>query len=770
MLSTPGIKPLSKSEPTAESPCETEASFSTEGGEEDHNSSDCQNDGMSHGNGSSSILVLNYAFTFSMAVLGVLDILGTLLPAYVQNAFANSEEALTGVAIDPYTEYSELPQEFLNFVKWLDDKDITISFIFAALWFANTFFDASVLRNKALIKAERKHLDADGKDEVQKKTKFWKTPTFVYFRQIFMQLMLLPVGFYFIVYAEILYASLGERIDDIDLINDSVVLEVSDREDVVQYETFSAQSKIALLFAISRHLWLKWLKLSGTTTSIAKSNAVSFLKSVGPTAVRKILGKAIRNPIKFRRRLQKLMTAIRWLKYIAPLIGTCNKLKGNVKELLKRRRQLITAQKQKLVRQRLFEKKPLKLKRKDAAKIIQSTWRAYRTRKATRAVLILRGDRQYDAALKVQGQFRRKLAEARVRIQKKQEELQRLERIHNKNVKRLSDADKKRMYDLQDELGREARKLVNRKLLLRPNTRFAVIWKYLFVFCVIFEIANLIIRPILKGSKSRRNGGEIGMNEFVADHIVPTRVSDLPECLDFVKNLSKIEAQKQPLFCNGNCQMKQYGQRRKLIADLEITQPWYCKEPVSSVQEGFRDVVALLLVPSEVSEWPECQVHREENSGSKRSRRAKNEKDSSWYCAKPYPKVHSMYRRIVDFFQDECLIFVSIICFLDVFVNFFIGEFHPENGILTPKPYFVRWIMPGLVLQLLVNPNIEAVSTFVEEAWQEMVKLGPVRVYRWNVAVVFPIVYLSWNLFMEWVWMPLVHCENTLRPIASSLN
>ena len=61
--------------------------------------------------------------------------------------------------------------------------------------------------------------------------------------------------------------------------------------------------------------------------------------------------------------------------------------------------------------------------------------------------------------------------------------------------------------------------------------------------------------------------------------------------------------------------MEQYKIRQEKIAELKEEQPWYCKEPLSSVQEGFTDFVALLLIPSEVSDWPECKANTEEKHG-----------------------------------------------------------------------------------------------------------------------------------------------------------
>lgn len=84
-----------------------------------------------------------------------------------------------------------------------------------------------------------------------------------------------------------------------------------------------------------------------------------------------------------------------------------------------------------------------------------------------------------------------------------------------------------------------------------------------------------------------------------------------------------------------------------------------------------------------------------------------------WYCGRPYSAVQSIYIDTFEFIIHEFLVLVGIICFLDVFVTFFTGEIEPDTASLTPKPFFPRWILPGLVLQLAVNPQMESTSVVV---------------------------------------------------------
>jgi hypothetical protein len=679
---------------------------------------------------------LKYFWPFCLGAAGFLDILGTLLPPYVKDSIRSPDDYFVEKVMDPFTDNDSFPDWFLRWVQWLDKHGTAISFIFSALWCAHGFFNAHASRNKVLISEERNHFLCKKGDEKESmkatKNKWWKTPTFVYYRTIVKQLLLLPVGFYFLLFYEVTRVSHGEEIENLDDVNEEYTLAViTDRDDVQQYETFSAKSKLTVLFAILQHLFLK---VSGTTARVAKAELSSFVRSL----ILNVLGRAIRNPFQFRKKLRNLLKLVRWAKYLAPLIGTINKLKGNIQDLLKKRRQRREAERQKRIRQILWGKKTVKVKKVDAAVLIQSAYRTYYTRKAIRALAAFQRNKIYFTILKVQRTFRRKLREARDRLEKKQEELKRLEKRRSVNVNKLSDAEKFLMYELQGELRQEVREIVNRKLLMRPNTKFAITWKFLFIICVTMEITELAMKPLLDSYGNKKSDTPMTTEEFVATTIVPTRVSDLPQC-----------------------QPSKKKKKRNLEEDLEEGTPWYCRKPASTVQEGFRDAVALVWIPAPVSEWPECQEKK--RTVWDRIRKSHQQEDTQrWYCQKPYTSGHSVYRKLVKFFLAEFLILVSIVCFLDVFITFFTGELHSETGNLIPKPFFPRWILPGLVLQLLVNPKMEAVSSWVSYLWREkMVKLGPVRVLRWSEAVVFPVAYYSFHLFIEYVWIPLVHYENT---------
>lgn len=393
-------------------------------------------------------------------------------------------------------------------------------------------------------------------------------------------------------------------------------------------------------------------------------------------------------------------------------------------------RQEIIAKKQQRVRKILWGKKSQPVREEDAAIIIQSAYRAHVSRRLVHALMLLSDDNEALSAQRIQEILKRQLAYARMRLFKKGNELYLLEKQRRKDPNKLREQDRRRLYELQDEFTEEAAKTVNRRLLMRPNTKFAVIWKVMFVICIGIEIAQQFAPPWLIQQKTldkSNSSDEIGIREFIALSLIPKPTRDFHQCK---KSRRSVLQNFVP------------GALRKEGEDDNHSSSWICNKPFSTWWDGIRDLMALALMPSPVSEWPECAIRKTESLMDRLvSRFFKPPKPIPWYCSEPYASFQAHYVGLVNFFIDEFMIIVSIVCFLDVWVTFFTGEIDPVTGELVPKPFFARWILPGLVLQLLVNPSIGPVSRLVFDAMRSIIKIGPVRVYRWFIAVGLPLLY-----------------------------
>ena len=84
---------------------------------------------------------------------------------------------------------------------------------------------------------------------------------------------------------------------------------------------------------------------------------------------------------------------------------------------------------------------------------------------------------------------------------------------------------------------------------------------------------------------------------------------------------------------------------------------------------------------------------------------------------------------------------VFVVATLDVPIRFFIGELDEKNGTLVSKPFFRRWIVPGILIQLLVNPGLKPATNTLKWLFAHFHSAGPAGHAR-NVVWILPL--LGW--------------------------
>jgi len=78
---------------------------------------------------------------------------------------------------------------------------------------------------------------------------------------------------------------------------------------------------------------------------------------------------------------------------------------------------------------------------------------------------------------------------------------------------------------------------------------------------------------------------------------------------------------------------------------------------------------------------------------------------------------------------------IGAICSLDILVWFFTGELD-EKGIIVPKPFFARCIVPGTLTQVLDHPTLPAeIALVVGNILREADAVGYARAVRWALAL-----------------------------------
>ena len=87
---------------------------------------------------------------------------------------------------------------------------------------------------------------------------------------------------------------------------------------------------------------------------------------------------------------------------------------------------------------------------------------------------------------------------------------------------------------------------------------------------------------------------------------------------------------------------------------------------------------------------------------------------------------------------------VPVVSFASVFIEFYIGELSSESGLVVPKPFFSRWIVPGVLLQLLVNPSMKDTSRNVWAVVSAAKSIGFARVAS-LLCIAYPMLIMVWD-------------------------
>lgn len=645
-----------------------------------------------------------------LAGSAALDFMATVLPSLLR---AESDEDEEPIVLEHaiWEEYEIFGQPIPDspwgvILKFLNRNCGKIGFCFSMVWFIEAFLDATRIRDRTLRQRDRKRLlqwqkDVEDDDVMNLVDDFGYLDNnydswVAFYLDLLWQLMLLPVGFYMLLSQGVYHISLLDG-DDTGVI-ESKLLETYYVEELTGPFSMTRDKNLALGVALTAKL-LDTLKQFLEKKGIMVTQTISqiFVKQ-GLRIVRKVIGSAVRRPRQFATKMKKTLSFIRWFRYLQPIIGTSNKLKGNLVDLFKKLSQRQAAAAVRKLRQSEFQHMTEDEQAEYAALKIQSLFRAYQVRRKVRAMKILRGQTEVMAAIKMQAIFRQKVDQARLRLRKKKMELEMLEAKAKMDFWKkaefkktsMTPRERMRLYQLEDQLHKESARVLNQRMLLRPNTRFDVVWKILFCICVIFEMAGLIANPHLKKHTDDISGKPLTVHKVVENLLVPRPLEDLYECT--------------------------------------------CASPKK--EEGWKSILFPWRAPSP----PTCDK-------------------VAWYCEAPYSTARSHYARVMQLMIDKVLLIPGMVVFLDVPIFFFTGEYNLQTGSLEPKPFFVRWIMPGLLLHLLVNPQMASTSEFLGTTLQYACDIGPVRVWRWTLAFFYPL-FISLFTFMEQLWMIIVQKEN----------
>lgn len=310
------------------------------------------------------------------------------------------------------------------------------------------------------------------------------------------------------------------------------------------------------------------------------------------------------NPREAARITRQVLDAIRWFKWGFPIFGVCNKLKGMLGNYIKAKR----LQRQKRLRHRTLTQLRLHMSPKEryleAVKTVQAAYRRHLAHKVLVAKMSGRRERETRAARLIQHKFQKRL----------QARLHKLRAEHQEELE----------WDEQ-------------KFLLRPDSTFAVYWRYTMLCLVLIDVLSVA--------------------------------------------------------------MRKEGQRKATLHD---------------VVSGFADV------------HPECMPQKGKRQWFRGFRRAPPPPLPD-FC---HTDIHTFRRDAVRAVTDAITLVVTVVATLNVPITFFTGMLNAANDVLEPTPFFKRWIIPGLLLQLLVNPAMRPVLRFLFRAFEWVNDNSPAVLFR----------------------------------------
>jgi hypothetical protein len=258
-------------------------------------------------------------------------------------------------------------------------------------------------------------------------------------------------------------------------------------------------------------------------------------------------------------------------------------------------------------------------------------------------------------------------------------------------------ARRRRMYQLQDELEKRAKDMVNKHLLLQPNAKFAILWKIIFIFCVLLDIAQQILEPRIKNFQDSGKKEPMSVEQFLVYHLIPRPISEMQLCAKWFNK----------------------GRQLKRLSSL------------------FNNTIGFF----------------KNNHGSSKTNQR------PWYCSEFCATAHQSVIIIMRFLLMQAAVIIGIVRYLDVAVTFFLGEIHPKTGILMPKSFVKRWIFPGLLLELVANPQMETTSKFLYQFLDSFIKIGPIRIGRWTLVGIYPVASFVKRITFH-IWKPVIQQQN----------
>ncbi|CAB9515970.1 expressed unknown protein [Seminavis robusta] len=505
----------------------------------------------------------------------------------------------TPIAASPHfrvfgTNFALPHHVFTNLFLWLDAHSVHFGFLFSVLWCIEAFFEADRWADRRLSEVERRKVMARVRSMLRRKSlrpqlssseeslENFRT-LLLFYGTLIVQFLLLPLGFYLLIYKYIVVkaTSIYAAADDNDGPGEIAALLESTYESVNlpgEYRTFSNETKLALGFAIAKH--------SGKAVyKVTESKMKAVMWRQGLLEGRRLGWNAIRHPLRSLRNTfwslrhgREFMRWVRWVKSLAPLVRRFAKLRSSLRALFVTYRQRHHRKIARIKRKRTWRRLNEQQRRSKACKIIQSTYRSYKQRQACMQIVLSRQVVNDLAARKIQLALRLMMENAKAKQAESKFELERLESRESLSLRNatipsmMHRSERERLNELREQQASEKPTSIDKRLLMRPDSKFQLFWKILFIICVVIELVCL-------GLNFRLKRGDQTLKAKLQEMLIPVPVTQLKEC--------SCLAQCRRDFATWETQV---ANKRKCRGE-----PWYCNPMYYNAQIAYTGSIRFVL-------------------------------------------------------------------------------------------------------------------------------------------------------------------------------
>lgn len=440
-------------------------------------------------------------------------------------------------------------------VHWMEDHRMLLNWIFCVCWILDSVRKAYFAWKSAPELEKTASQKATNGTKMEKYTFSIMTPgRWAFVKTLLFRLSLLPIGFYTL--------SLVDHISILTL-NESSSIDHSHIDP--SKDTAPDYNRYSVLFAII--LKSKFMLLLCLQTQIASLKTV-FKKKIAPRIIRF----AILKPRMFKKRIASLLVVLRWLKYLIPIFQKAEKLFKTLFKIIRIRIERRERAKQKRLKKEKWDNHTAEQRLYAAACRLQACYRA----KIARREIILKNI--FDTGKKRRGMMRIKdklllrAKNTKAEIRRKKNE------FINLSVKSSTKVgDNLRLKKLQLELGSDCKKKELHKMMLRPNTKFIVGWKIMFMICIGIEMLQKAFPSEHVGNMDEATSLQLSLEAM----FVPNRIEDWASCTDDT--------------VGGNRFLGIFHASEISATNNSSELSWYCDAPYTTIQSGYIRFVQFLI-------------------------------------------------------------------------------------------------------------------------------------------------------------------------------